>query len=388
MTHPEHNIQDSFGKYVDLACDVFGTKVIFATDEFFANAALMFQKEPPVFINDKYTEFGKWMDGWESRRKRTEGHDWCIVKLGLPGLIRGFEVDTSFFTGNFAPAVSIQAIALDPAPTLSSGRSTDPECVTPGEMGSCATEAEFQAISALKSENWGEVLAMTPLQPGVPSTARHFFLPSQSQTARVTHIRVNIFPDGGVARLRVFGEVSRDWSSFPKDQSVDLASAINGASICSFSDAHFGKPSNLLGPGRAPNMGDGWETGRKKNRPFILQRGADNMIDFAGNSDWSVIKLATKGTVTNIEVDTNHFKGNFPESCTIDACVFEESDSAMDPDPHNEALWKPLLNRTKLQAHAQAYFQPVESAGPITHVRLTIYPDGGISRLRLNGVVA
>eukprot|EP00960_Hanusia_phi_P070887 767423-Hanusia_phi.AAC.3 len=245
---------------------------------------------------------GKVMDGWESRRKRTAGHDWCLMKLGLSGVIRGFEVDTSFFTGN---QVALASFPLaQPSPSLlflasrfklhvSSSRSPlslalcSPHNLLSGDLppvgqggsawnakprkGSKATEEEVQAAEKLATDKWHTLVPMNPLQPGYIDCCKHFFAVEDAR--RWTHLRINYFPDGGVARIRCFGEVQKDWGQVvlggPEDV-VDLAATENGGIGLMASNSHYGRPQNMLGMGRAVNMGDGWETARNPNRPPVF----------------------------------------------------------------------------------------------------------------------
>ncbi|KAF0698582.1 Aste57867_10812 [Aphanomyces stellatus] len=351
-----------------------GGQILFATDEWFAAADNLLSPTEPIFIADKFTEFGKWMDGWESRRKRIAGHDWCILQLGLRGKITGIEVDTAFFTGNNAPRVSIQAANL-PADV---GQSL----IRPRRMGTAASLQEFKDVEDLfHSDSWTELLPRSPLGPGYEEARHNYFEIAHDQV--VTHLRVNMFPDGGIARLRVYGVVSVDWSKVTGR--VDLVAASNGGTVVHYSDAHYGEPRNLLRPGRGVNMGDGWETARKKTRPAVLTVDAQGLLHVPG-SDFVVLKLGHAGVVDEIEVDTAHFKGNFPESCFVEGCYFHGSD---DKAVVTQGKWTAVMARTKLTANAIHRFKPLSSATqPINYVRLTMYPDGGISRFRLFGTKA
>ena len=325
----EEKAGPKFTNLIDLASEKIGAKTIECTDDFFAEMENLIKPGRGIFIEDKYTENGKWMDGWESRRKRTEGHDWCIIKLGATGVIKGFNVDTNHFLGNHPPHCSIEVC-----------NSSDDN---------------------LENINWTEILTKSPLDPG----SQHFFeVNSESQW---THVKLHIYPDGGVARLRVYGEVKKDWSTVDIGQEIDLAYAPNGAKSILCNDMFFSHMDNLLMPQRGANMGDGWET--KRNRT-------------PNNKDWVIIRLAHKGKITKICVDTCHFKGNFPDSCLIEGCT------STDEDIEN-ADWSTLiLPQSRLKADHEHYFERKESSEPITHVRLSIFPDGGISRLRLWGAIA
>jgi allantoicase len=323
----------------DLASERLGGRVIAANDEFFAPKKNLLKQSKPIFIEGKFTRRGKWMDGWETRRRRTPGHDWCIVRLGLPGIIRGVVVDTSFFIGNFPSHCSIEACTI---------------------AGKKSSKKESAALLSPQTQ-WQEILPKTTLN----GDTQNLFEISTNQ--RHTHARLNIYPDGGVARLRVHGEVvPAAASTSTEKKEIDLAAIENGGLILAASDESFSKPLHLLMPGRAKNMSDGWETRRRRGE----------------GHDWVVVKLGTIGEIRRVEVDTSHFKGNFPESCAIE--------TAMSPggkNPASDAPWATLLPRTKLRANARHLFRKeLQSARAASHLRLNIFPDGGVSRLRVWGV--
>jgi allantoicase len=328
----------NFTDLIDLASEKVGGAVLIANDDFFAPKENLLRASEPVFIEGKYTDRGKWMDGWESRRRRTPGFDWCIIRLGLPGIVRGVIVDTSFFRGNYPEHCSLDGVAIEGLP---------PE-----------------------EELLDESVEWMPLLPQVPlaGDSRNEFAVQNAE--RITHLRFNIFPDGGVARLRVYGEVVPDWERLKRAGGhVDLAAAENGALVLSCSDMFFGHRHNLIMPGRAADMSDGWETKRRRGP----------------GHDWAIIKLARPGHIRSLEVDTSHFKGNFPESCSLEAC--HVSDRA---ELTNSSLaWTNVLPRTKLQAHTRHYFdRELADAGIVSHLRFNIFPDGGVSRLRVYGTLA
>ena len=329
-----------FTDLVDLAQERLGGSALFANDDFFASKDNLLKAAKPIFIDGKYTDRGKWMDGWESRRRRTPGHDFCIVRLGAPGIVRGVVVDTAFFRGNYPEHCSIDACAVAGHPDAD------------------------RLLSA--STRWTELLAKSAL---VGDSQNTFAIEAQR---RVTHLRLNIFPDGGVARLRVFGEVVPDarWMGRSAGASeIDLASVENGASVVVCNDMFFGSRHNLIMPGRSVNMGDGWETKRSRR----------------AGPDWVIVELAAAGTIERVEVDTNYFKGNFPESCAIQVV---HAPGAMTSELV-DAAWTDLLARTKLQAHTRHFFEhELAPHAPATHARLQIFPDGGVSRLRLWGTVS
>ena len=323
---------------VNLASARLGAKGIFSTDEFFAPLSRMLSDEPASFDPDLYDDNGKYMDGWESRRKRVPGHDWAVIRLAMPGRIFGFDVDTRFFTGNYPPHCSIEAAFVAEG---------DP------------TETTV----------WSELVVKSPLGP----SAQHFFV--NADTSKVwTHLRLHIYPDGGVARLRVYGSAHVDWSKIPADREIDLAYIFNGAKSLAWSDAHYGHPDLILNSGRGKNMGDGWETARRRGP----------------GHDWAIIRLGHAGLIHRVVVDTAHFKGNFPDSCEIRAISLPGHSDYFTPEEIEASeSWPELLPRQKLQAdHIHEYGQEVQSVGPVTHVRLAMFPDGGISRLRLFGFKA
>jgi len=324
-----------FTQLVDLASARLGGKVLAANDEFFAPKENLLKPDKPIFLEHKYTDRGKWMDGWETRRRRTPGHDWCVVQLGLPGILRGAVVDTSFFRGNYPEHCSIEACAVEGSPRAR-------------EM-------------AKESTRWVEVLPKSPLA----GDAQNRF--SIDSPYRFTHLRLHIYPDGGVARLRVHGEVVPDWPVvLARHSGLDLAAVEHGGRVLAASDMFFSAPQNLLMPGRGTNMGDGWETKRRRGPGF----------------DWVILQLGVAGAIRRVVVDTAHFKGNFPDTCSLEAANapdFSGGDFGGLP-------WKEVLPRRKLKANRRHVFEKeVVGTGPATHVRFNIFPDGGVSRLRLFG---
>ena len=325
----------AFAQITDLAAERLGGKVLYATDDFFAEKENLLKPTRGIFITDKYTDRGKWMDGWESRRKRVPGHDWAVVQLATPGRIAGFDIDTNFFLGNHPPHASIEAVYMNGA---------DP-------------------VKDWDDIEWKEILTKSPLDAG----SQNFYECNNNEL--FTHIRLHIYPDGGVARLRVYGEVFKNWDAVADDEVIDLAAAINGGKAIACNDMFFSAMSNLIMPGRGVNMGDGWET--KRNRT-------------PGNRDWVILRMAHAGTVNQIVVDTCHFKGNYPDTCSIEGCV-----AANDDDVINDKIsWQMILPAQKLSAdNEHEYVKEIGKHDAITHVRLNIFPDGGISRLRLFGTI-
>jgi allantoicase len=328
-----------FTELVDLASEKLSGAVLVANDEFFAPKENLLKASTPIFIEGKYTDLGKWMDGWETRRRRTAGFDWCIIRLGMPGIVRGVVVDTSFFRGNYPEHCSLEACALEGLPT--------------------AEELTSDGVQ------WNQILPQLPLSG---DTQNAFAIDSEQ---RVTHLRLKIYPDGGVARLRVYGEVVPDWERLGRiGGDVDLAAVENGALVLSCSDMFFGHRHNLIMPGRAANMSDGWETKRRRGP----------------GHDWVIIKLGAPGRISRIEVDTAWFKGNFPESCSLEAA--NAADLSAEALTDLSVAWKSVLPRTRLQAHTRHFFeQEILDAGNVSHLRFNIFPDGGVSRLRVYGRV-
>jgi len=328
-----------FTELIDLASEKLGGAVLYANDDFFAQKENLLKPTAAIWIEGKYTDLGKWMDGWETRRRRSprleETFDWCVIRLGMPGEIKGVVVDTAFFRGNYPSHCSLEAATVDGQPDI---------------------------VQLLGDETqWTEILPLSELNG---DSQNKFAI---GDTGRVTHLRFKIYPDGGVARLRVHGNVLPDWDALKKrDSEIDLAAAENGGDVPLASDMFFGHRQNLIMPGFAQDMSDGWESQRR--------RGPGN--------DWCIVKLGTAGTITRVEIDTSHFKGNYPESCSLDGGVSDGG--ALD-----NIVWRELLRMSKLQAHTRHTFAgEISELGNITHVRLNIFPDGGVSRLRLYGRIA
>ncbi|XP_054617855.1 allantoicase isoform X2 [Dunckerocampus dactyliophorus] len=363
-----------FLNFNDLACESVGAKVLFATDEWFAPAANLLKREPPQFIASAFTEYGKWMDGWETRRKRTPGHDWCVIQLGVPGLVYGVDVDTSFFTGNHPPHMSIQGACLDEEPSF---------CLEGDRTGMAASDSQLTAVAKLGSEAWPELVGLSELKPGYPDSCHNYFLVHFPH--RVTHLRLNLYPDGGVARLHVFGVGQKDLSAVSSNQDIDLLSLVNGGVCLGFSDAHFGHPRNMIGMGRAANMADGWETARRLDRPKKLQADQHGILQLPGY-EWAVFRLGHMGVIRAVEVDTAHFKGNFPDSCRVEVCTLTpEEEAKCLGTSWNSGKWRILLPPQKLRPDDNHVFNMEDTHSPATHARLIIAPDGGVSRLRLWG---
>ena len=324
----------SFTDLIDLASERLGGTVVAANDEFFAPKEALIKSSAPEWREGVYTERGKWMDGWETRRRRSPGHDWAIIRLGAPGIVRGVVIDTAFFTGNYPERASIEAVSIDGTP-------------------SAADLADGGA-------NWQELLPESDLKG---NASNEFEI--KRDIRRVTHLRLNIFPDGGVARLRAHGEVVPDEGVFSADREVDLAAMENGGFVIECSDMHYGHRQNLILPGRSTHMGDGWETKRR--------RGPGN--------DWTIVRLARRGVIERVELDTDHFKGNAPGSVMLESWDSGDIRAKFDA---GKADWSTLVPESPAHPHARHHFH-VADKKPATHVRLNIYPDGGVARLRLCG---
>ncbi|MDX1604767.1 MAG: allantoicase [Candidatus Competibacterales bacterium] len=322
MTTDSHK----FASWINLAQPRLGAEVVSASDEFFAPRERLIQPQEPVFIPDRYDEHGKWMDGWESRRRRGGGHDHCIVKLGFPGSIVGFDVDTRHFTGNFPPEIAIDGALTEDLPA---------------------------------ERDWNRIVPRRAI-----AGDQHNFV-EMAGTYTCNYLRLNIYPDGGVARLRVYGPAAPNWSAVDPQAEIDLAAIENGGRALDCNDRHYGDPANLIAPGRPANMGDGWET-RRRRTP---------------GHDWAILALGHPGIVRRLEIGTVFFKGNYPDRCSVEGAL-----ASRDSD---ELLWQPLLPEQKLGPDAIHEFgEEIVSHDPINRIRLNIFPDGGISRVRVHGRIA
>ncbi|KIP04204.1 hypothetical protein PHLGIDRAFT_109867, partial [Phlebiopsis gigantea 11061_1 CR5-6] len=327
---PLDDFSKHFSTAIELSSVALGGEICSVSDEFFAEAHHLLLVEPAPSLKGQFGPKGALFSGWETRR-HNPSYDWCIVKLGCPGAIFGFDVDTAHFNGNEAPQVSVEALFDD--------------------TGKHPSETDG---------NWEEILPKTNLGP----SSRHLF--KIPQTSRVNYVKLNMYPDGGIARFRVYGLVNPVFPSDPR-AAFDLAHVFAGGRVVFTSDQHFGVGSNLILPGRGKDMGDGWETKRSRQ---------------PGHRDWAIIKLGDAGLLSHIEIDTAHFMGNFPESCEVHAANSGE----LVPLGLGEDAWTVVLPRTKLGPHRQHQFQ-LQNVGaqPYTHIRVTIYPDGGIKRVRAVG---
>jgi allantoicase len=335
---------------MDLLQPRLGAEVEWASDEFFAPRHRLIQPEDPVWRPGVYDEHGKWMDGWETRRRRGGGDDSCIVRLGLRGIVRGVDIDTTYFDGNQPTAATIE---------------------TWDGAGSPAADAR-----------WWPLIPRAPLGP----SQHHRIAAADDRPA--THLRLLIHPDGGVARLRAYGEVVCDWSRRDPTALWDLAAAENGGQAVLASDQHFGSMHNLLLPGRGKDMGDGWETRRRRGP----------------GHDWVILRLGHPGSIERVELDTAHFKGNYPDRASLQAAfVVPGAEPSLATLAAASESWPVLLPERKLEpdrihelgdalvARVPGVMDITPSArinlapSAVSHVRLNIFPDGGVSRLRLFG---
>ena len=318
---------------INLVSESNGGRTLLASDEFFAPKENLLKPGRGELKSDKYTDRGKWMDGWESRRKRTAGHDWCLLRLGTPGVIKELDIDTNHFVGNFPSHASVDACQVHP----------------------------FTALGEIMNDvKWTEILSRVELQ----GDSQNRFTIHYEES--FTHLRLNIYPDGGVARFRVYGhpeDSAENSSSF-----TDAAASENGGETLACSDMHFSHMEHLIKPGIGTDMRDGWETKRRRGP----------------GHDWVIIKLGHLCILERIVVDTIHFKGNFPDSCSLQGCF--EPNTDRDAFLTNTIDWKELLPVSKLSGNQENIFSIASNqTEALTHIRFNIYPDGGVSRLRIMG---
>ena len=315
---------------IDLAQPRLGSKVIFKTDDFFASANRIIDPALPVFKEGIFDKRGKWMDGWESRRKRIQGHDYLVIKLGKSGRIHKVDVDTSHFNGNQPAMISLEG---------------------------CNSKS-----NNIKSLKWKTLISKKKTK----ANSHHLFKVSSNQI--FTHIKLNIFPDGGVARLRLYGSITNEENKYG-NKNINLASLLNGAAIVACNNEHFGKAENILAPGKAKNMGDGWETRRRRNKGF----------------DWLILNCVKGQNISDIEISTHHFKGNFPSHCSIQAAFIPNKKSAKSIVKTSNK-WRHLLNKVKLSANKTHKFnKKLMKNNKINYLKINIFPDGGISRFKIYG---
>jgi allantoicase len=313
-----------------------GGKVLAVSNEWFAPAINLLQPQAPIY-SEKQVFTGQWMDGWETRRHNRRPFDYAIIRLGVSaGVVEGVEIDTAFFKGNEAPAISIEGLF-----------SSDDESVISTE------DAQGK---------WETIIGKVHCRP----SHRHAWKLNQPTLKAYTHVRLNMYPDGGIARFRLYGKAQ---PVFPDSETVfDLAAAQNGGIVVSWSDQEFGTlASNLLLPGRGPDMADGWETARSRSENHV---------------DWAIIKLGAPGKVRSLLLDTAHFRGNYPDQAHISGITYHGDDI---PDI-NDKGWCDLISMVDCEADKEHAFESLIQDTVFTHVKLSIYPDGGVKRLRVFGV--
>ncbi|KYK55252.1 allantoicase-like protein [Drechmeria coniospora] len=280
---------------------------------------------------------GAWYDGWETRRHNKEAFDWVVVRLGVAsGTVEGVEVDTAFFTGNYAPAISVEG---------------------------CFSDDDAEVVSWKGGRGrWKTIVGLQPCGP----SRRFGWKLDRPSTEAYTHVRLNMYADGGIARFRLFGHAV---PVFPDDKQavVDLAAAQNGGIAVSCSDQHFGTKDNLLLPGRGKDMGDGWETARSRGKDHV---------------DWAIIKLGAPGRLESFVVDTAHFRGNFPQKVAIHALDWRGQ--ATKPEA-NDASWRELVAPSEMGPDKEFALTSADKETVFSHVKLTMIPDGGVKRLRVFG---
>eukprot|EP00526_Cylindrotheca_closterium_P013627 CAMPEP_0113641030 /NCGR_PEP_ID=MMETSP0017_2-20120614/21539_1 /TAXON_ID=2856 /ORGANISM="Cylindrotheca closterium" /LENGTH=534 /DNA_ID=CAMNT_0000552351 /DNA_START=251 /DNA_END=1855 /DNA_ORIENTATION=+ /assembly_acc=CAM_ASM_000147 len=458
---------------VNLCSASFGARVLFATDEWFAKADNLLKDSPPEFDEDAYCEQGKVMDGWESRRRREEGHDWCLVQLGVPYWtsaaplsastpasklqLVGIELDTAHFTGNHSPQVSIEMATTveNPISVIEGLPNGVQRLLSGGRQGTGHTPTEVeQAQKAIDGLEFTEILPRTPLQPGHEQTRYHYFpldepMSLQGTTGSdwakaPTWVKLNYFPDGGVARMRFWAtevkeEEEQEAQEEPaakkqkvtdtvslympittgpictvvshttttnskeelpsivaaKENLLEISSDVNGGKGVACSNKHYGEPWRLIQTTMGEGMWDGWETARHSHRPAVIQSCPKTKLMDTPLNDWAILKLGqtTSGVgIQKIILDTKHFLGNYPESILLEGCCHESSIEGDEESfwksssSSSKVKWFPLVSRTRMSPNAEHMFakdQIQNAASPVTHVRLSTYPDGGCSRVRV-----
>jgi allantoicase len=330
-----------FTSLPDLASRALAGSVVTANDELFAERENLIKPEPPVFSTADFGNKGKVYDGWETRRRREPGFDHAIVRLGIPGVVRGVIIDTAWFAGNYPPFASVEATSMEGHPS--------PQDL---EMATWETILEKSAVEG--------------------DAANRFEV---SDERRFTHVRLCIYPDGGVARFRVHGEPVPD----PRllTGTIDLAALEHGGAVIDCSNRFYSSPLNMLAPGRARNMGEGWENARRRD----------------DGNDYVTIRLAARGTLRRVELDTSYYIGNAAGWASLKGIDAADRDltgqDLGERDLGGRALtsdgsWFNLVPRTRLQPDTRHFFR-IGQERPVTHVRLDVFPDGGISRLRVHG---
>ncbi|KAL2116718.1 hypothetical protein VTJ04DRAFT_8886 [Mycothermus thermophilus] len=321
---------------LDLISSALGGKILGFSDQWFAEAANLINPAAPIRQPGKMVYTGAWYDGWETRRHNPEPFDWVVIRLGVAsGLVEGVEIDTAFFSGNHAPAISVEG---------------------------CFSLNDDEVLSWKGTRGgWETILG---IQECGPSQRFGWKLANPSGKA-YTHVRLNMYPDGGIARFRLYGHAV---PVFPEDTEAvfDLAAAQNGGLAVSCSDQHFGSMDNLILPGRGKDMGDGWETARSRTK---------------GHVDWAIIRLGAPGYVQSFVVDTAHFRGNYPKEVRLEGIEWTGEGAPPADDP----AWIQLAEPIKCKPDFEHPAESLVKDRVITHVKLTMVPDGGVKRLRVLG---
>jgi allantoicase len=313
-------VDDALTRWPDLASRRLAGSVVAANDELFAERENLIRPQPPSHDPHSFGHKGKLYDGWETRRRRTPGHDWAIVRLGVPGIVHAVVVDTSYFRGNYPPEISIESACVE----------------------------EYRDAAKLAAAEWFPLVGRT----GARGDTRNAY--AVDDRRRWTHVRLSIYPDGGVARLRVHGEAVPDPRFLAG--TIDLAAAENGGRLLGCSDAFYSAPTNLIQPGRASVMADGWENARRRD----------------GGHDHATFALAGDGVVRHVELDTSCFVGNAPGWARLSGRLTDDASKRL------------IVARTALLPDTRHRFLSA-TAKPVAQVRLDVFPDGGLSRLRIWG---
>jgi len=320
---------------IDLAAENIDSEVLSCSDDTFASVDNLINPDKPVSKPGEFTEIGAWYDGWETKRHNTEEFDWAIIRLNYPGAIKGLDVDTTHFSaGNSAPLASVEA---------------------------CYAQDRQIDDDFIPEKQWETILPKVK----ITANSNNIFTVRPGDNKIYNLVRLKIYPDGGVARLRVYGTVVPP-SKTSSRKLFDLVAVGNGGRIVSCSNQYFSKPSNLLLPGRGVNMGDGWETARSR---------------VPGNSEWVVIALGKKGTLNKIQIDTKNYIGNYPKKVQAFACRTQFTDPSYD----RNVQWLSLIEPSPLQADHLHEFDVKWNNLLFTHIKINIFPDGGLKRVRALG---
>lgn len=355
-------IDSTFSRTTNLASSALNSTILSCSDEYFASASNLLTPTRPIHKPGVFVHTGAWYDGWETRRHNPEPYDWVVIKLGVgSGVIDGVEIDTAYFVGNYAEKAELQGAYVKPGAGVDS------------------------VIAKPEYKGWKTVLPVKECGP----SQRHAWRIDSANQGPFTHVRLLMYPDGGIARLRLYGHAIPP----PLPSSVnptspvleELSSALMGSLAVSASNQHFTPASNIILPGRGKDMGDGWETARSRERNHI---------------DWAIIRLGLPGTAEKIVVDTKDFRGNFPRSVRVHGLLLDKNQNQSQngngvvevEDPgHDHPGWVELLNGEKpCKADMEHIFEGSELANgdsgrAFSHVKLTMIPDGGVKRFRVFG---